>query len=141
MLFLNDKTVPLSTDCSIDIEASYTESATKDNGIYSEQDLEKISYTISNTALMCETPAATDLAYKSLLQKMVAETPVEFAVCVPSNWDKNGIPAAGWQKADSGVIVAGSAKINKLSLSGGMSGDAQIQCSLVGDGALSFEAA
>lgn len=93
MVFIDGKTTALSTSCSLSLNASTSEAASKDDGIWENSVVTKLSWEIRVEALVGETKTS----YKELKAAMKARKPVDIVYGKPANSNENGIPEEGWE--------------------------------------------
>lgn len=137
MMFLDDEVICLSTGCDLTISANYTETATKDDGIWNGRELSGISYSGSNDSLMAENANDTALAHDMLFEKMIAGASVVIMFGIPSNQNDEGVPDGGWT-APTTKYYKGSVKITSIAFSAPVDGDMTLNVSFDSDGSLSY---
>lgn len=94
MVFVNDKAVALSTSCSVTKNASTSEAASKDDGMWENSVVTKLGWEMKVDAFVGENEGsydAMDAAWK-------ARKPVTVVYGKVSNPSENGVPDGGWIK-------------------------------------------
>lgn len=109
MVFIDGKTTALSTSCSLSLNASTSEAASKDDGVWENSIVTKLSWEIRVEALVGETKTS----YKELKTAMKTRKPVEIIYGKPANQNENGIPEGGWE-APTTEYEKGKALITSL---------------------------
>ncbi len=145
MLFLQTdseaEVVALSTSCSLSVQASYSSTATKDDGVWDDKELDNIAFSGSNESLVAMDPGASDLVHSALFEALVSgkSVPMQFGVPANSAQGTNGVPEGGWT-APTEKYYKGNVKITSLEISAPVQGAATFTVSFEGAGALSHVA-
>lgn len=92
MVFIDNEPIALSTSCSLSLTASTSEAASKDDGLWENSTITKLSWGIKVDALVGESKNS----YNKLKSAMKAKKPVDVVYGVPNNLDENGVPEDGW---------------------------------------------
>jgi hypothetical protein len=134
MLWIDSKTIALSTGCDIQIQANYTDSATKDSGVWNNKELDTVSYSGTCDSLMSpdEKDATLQLIHSALINHVIAgdELPVSFGI--PTNASTEGIPdATDWTAPTAGVYT-GKCKIISVDIGAPVNGNATLKVSWEG---------
>lgn len=130
--------IAYATSHTLDIQATATETSSKDSGKWAENQITKYNWTGTSENL-CSGVAATD-AYGLLFKKMTSGEPVDIHSTVAEDADSNGVPAGGWvPKAGQGL--KGKALITGLTLNAPNDGNATMTVSLTGTGKLFLDEA
>lgn len=129
MLFKGGKALGVATACKLTINANVLETSSKDSGKWVSKQAAKLSWTASSDNLY------TVDDYKSLVDAMIARTPVELQFSTVSNSDsENGVPSGGWSPASDGY--KGSAIITSIDMNAADNENATYTVSFEGVGAL-----
>lgn len=129
MLFKSGKALAVATACKLTINANVLETSSKDSGKWVSKQAAKLSWTASSDNLY------TIEDYKSLVDAMIARTPVELQFSTVSNSDSDGgVPTEGWTAAKDGY--KGSAIITSIDMNAADNENATYTVSFEGVGAL-----
>lgn len=129
MLFKGGKALAVATACKLTISANVLETSSKDSGKWVSKQAAKLSWTASSDNLY------TVDDYKSLVDAMIARTPVELQFSTVSNSDSDsGVPSGGWSPASDGY--KGSAIITSIDMNAADNENATYTVSFEGVGAL-----
>ncbi len=136
MLFISGKAVALATSSKFSLKSKIEETATKDDGQYSDKEQTGIDWNVSSEALYGAdaSTGATDMAFKELRTAMLAGTKVEVVFGTPANIADTGVPTAGWTAPTSGL--KGNALIESIDITADKGSKAKMSISLQGCGAL-----
>ena len=143
MLFLqtdtNAEVVALSTSCSLSVQASYSSTATKDDGVWDDKELDNITFSGSNEALVAMEPGESDLVHAALFEALVSgkSVPMQFGMPANASTGNDGVPTGGWQ-APTTNYYKGEVKITSLEVSAPVQGAATFTVSFEGAGALTY---
>lgn len=94
MVFVDDDAVALSTGCSVTKSAATSEAASKDDGMWENSVVTKLSWEIKVDAFV----GATKDGYKKLNAAWKARKQVRVVYGKPTNANENGVPEDGWTK-------------------------------------------
>ena len=128
MLFKGGKALAVATACKLTINANVLETSSKDSGKWVSKQAAKLSWTASSDNLY------TIEDYKSLVDAMIARTPVELQFSTVSNSDSDGVPTDGLTAAKDGY--KGSAIITSIDMNAADNENATYTVSFEGVGAL-----
>ena len=143
MMFLQTESkgevVALSTSCSLNVAATYSSTATKDDGVWDDKELDNITFSGSNEALMALDPNDDALVHSALFDALVSgkSVPVQFGVPANKAQGVNGVPEGGWT-APTSKYYKGNVKITGLDFSAPVSGAMTFTVSFEGAGALEY---
>ena len=137
MVFISNGTslipVALSTNCTISLNTETSDSKTKDDGVWSAQEISGLTWAISNESLHTVDTRTIDWTFDALFAKYTAAEPVNICFGVPSNDTTEGLPEAGWTSPGT---YTGKALITSLELSGSVGDNATVTVSMTGVGEL-----
>ena len=134
MLFLGGKATALATNHKLSLKADTTDAASKDDGIWDESIVTKMSWEASTEALYSADKNVN--SYESLFDLMIKGDPVDVVCGVPAN-AANELPEDGWQvPGGEQVHYKGKAIITSLECDAANGSNAKMSVSLKGVGAL-----
>lgn len=135
MVFVGDEAIALSTSHKMSVKADVTDTASKDDGIWDDGIVTKMSWEASTESLVSFDENAC--SYDKLFGMMLAGEPVEIVSGIPSN-KANEMPENGWQKpgADQ-VYYGGKALIISLDWTAANGDNTKMTVSFKGVGPLS----
>lgn len=110
MVFVNTKATALATSHRLSLNAETSDSASKDDGMWDEAIVTKMSWEASTEALVAAEEGAE--SYDVLYDLMMANEPVDLVMGVPTNITNDGVPEAGWIAPTKGYT--GKALITSL---------------------------
>lgn len=110
MVFVNTKATALATSHRLSLNAETSDSASKDDGMWDEAIVTKMSWEASTEALVAAEEGAE--SYDVLYDLMMANEPVDLVMGVPTNITNDGVPEAGWTAPAKGYT--GKALITSL---------------------------
>ena len=110
MVFVNTKATALATSHRLSLNAETSDSASKDDGMWDEAIVTKMSWEASTEALVAAEEGAE--SYDVLYDLMKANEPVDLVMGVPTNITNDGVPEAGWTAPTKGY--KGKALITSL---------------------------
>jgi hypothetical protein len=110
MVFVNTKATALATSHRLSLNAETSDSASKDDGMWDEAIVTKMSWEASTEALVAAEEGAE--SYDVLYDLMMANEPVDLVMGVPTNITNDGVPEAGWTAPTKGYT--GKALITSL---------------------------
>lgn len=134
MVFLDSKALALATSCKLTVKADMQDVATKDSGMWNEQELSKLSFEGSSDALFAN-DKDIDHVHLTLMKAMIAGTSLEITFGVVSNPSTAGVPEGGWLAPVAGCYK-GSVKITNIDFNGANGDKATMSISFVGSGEL-----
>lgn len=111
MVFVNNKATALATSHKLTLNAETSDAASKDEGMWDESIVSKMSWEASTEALV-SADANVD-SYDALYDLFVAGEAVTLVCGVPLNLSNDGVPEGGWA-APSTNYYTGSALITNL---------------------------
>nr|DAJ47758.1 MAG TPA: PORTAL PROTEIN, 15 PROTEIN, HEAD PROTEIN, TAILED BACTERIOPHAGE, SIPHOVIRIDAE.6A [Caudoviricetes sp.] len=134
MVFVADKATALATSHKLSVKADTSDAASKDDGIWDESSVTKMSWEASTEALVSFDKDAS--SYNDLLKMMLAGEPVDLISGIPANAG-NEMPVGGWTKpgADQ-MYYGGKAIITSLDWTAAKGDNAKMTVSFKGVGAL-----
>ena len=110
MIFVNNNATALSTSHRLTLSGEATDSASKDDGMWDESIITKMSWEASTEALVSAEEGAD--SYDTLFDLMLAAQPVTLILGSPSNKSNDGLPEDGWKVPTKGYT--GKAIITSL---------------------------
>lgn len=118
MVFVGGKSIAMSTNHTLSISASTTETSSKDSGgFWQTSEVGILSWTVSSENILCSDPAGE--GYDALFKLMIAREPVELVIAVEGDSENfadgklGEVNTAGWKpKANDGYT--GKAIITSL---------------------------
>lgn len=133
MIFVNGKATALSTSHKLTITAETSDSASKDDGMWDEVIVSKMSWEASTEALVAA-EAGVD-SYDTMLDIMLSKEPIDLVMGIPANLSNNGLPEVGWS-APTGLHYKGKAIITSLDRTDSKGSNSTFSASFKGVGAL-----
>lgn len=133
MIFVGGKATALATSHKLTINAETSDSASKDDGMWDEVVVSKMSWEASTEALVAAEVGVD--SYDAMLDLMLAKEPVDLVMGVPSNLSNDGVPEAGWS-VPTGVHYKGKAIITSLDRTDSKGSNATFSASFKGIGKL-----
>lgn len=133
MIFVDGKATALATSHKLTINAETSDSASKDDGMWDEVIVSKMSWEASTEALVAAD--ATADSYDTMLDLMLANEPVDLVMGIPTNITNDGLPEAGWT-APTGKYYNGKAIITTLDRTDSKGSNATFSASFKGVGKL-----
>jgi predicted secreted protein len=141
MLWVGGKTVALATTLSVDVTAETTDTDNKDEGIWGDIEVSKMSWSVEHGSM--HAPSATDdvqHTYCTLYDLMIAGEGVNITVGMPANWNSAGLDEleTDWTAPTDCQygLFTGSALITDCKLQADNGSTGTVSISLKGKGAL-----
>ena len=132
MIFVGGKATALATSHKLTVNAETSDSASKDDGMWDEAIVSKMSWDASTEALV--SADGTD-SYDTLFDLYLAKQPVELVMGTPANLSNDGVPEAGWS-VPTGTYYKGKALITSLDRTDAKGSNATFSASFKGVGKL-----
>lgn len=110
MVFVNTKATALATSHRLSLNAETSDSASKDDGMWDEAIITKLSWEASTEALVSAEEGVD--SYDTLFDLMLACEQVDIVLGIPTNITNDGVPEAGWTAPTKGYT--GKALITSL---------------------------
>lgn len=110
MAFVNTKATALATSHRLSLNAETSDSASKDDGMWDEAIITKLSWEASTEALVSAEEGVD--SYDTMFDLMLACEPVDIVLGIPTNITNDGVPEAGWTAPTKGY--KGKALITSL---------------------------
>lgn len=132
MTFVGGKATALATSHKLTVNAETSDSASKDDGMWDEAIVSKMSWEASTEALV--SADGTD-SYDTLFDLYLAKEPVDLIMGIPANINKDGVPEGGWS-VPTGNYYKGKALITKLERTDSNGSNATFSASFKGVGKL-----
>lgn len=137
MVFVNDEATALATSHKLTLNAETSDAASKDDGMWDESIVTKMSWEASTEALVS---ADADVnSYDTLYDLFIAGQPVTLICGIPGNLTNDGVPTEGWQ-APSTKYYTGQALITSLDRSDAKGSNSSMTVSFKGVGKLEKKA-
>lgn len=137
MVFVNDKATALATSHKLTLNAETSDAASKDDGMWDESIVTKMSWEASTEALV--SADANVNSYDTLYDLFIAGQPVTLICGIPGNLTNDGVPTEGWQ-APSTKYYTGQALITSLDRSDAKGSNSSMTVSFKGVGKLEKKA-
>ena len=132
MIFVGGKATALATSHKLTVNAETSDSASKDDGMWDEAIVSKMSWDASTEALV--SADGTD-SYDTLFDLYLAKEPVDLIMGTPANINKDGVPEGGWS-VPTGNYYKGKALITNLERTDSNGSNATFSASFKGVGKL-----
>lgn len=132
MIFVGGKATALATSHKLTVNAETSDSASKDDGMWDEAIVSKMSWDASTEALV--SAEGTD-SYDTLFDLYLAKEPVDLIMGTPENINKDGVPEGGWS-VPTGNYYKGKALITNLERTDSNGSNATFSASFKGVGKL-----
>lgn len=115
MIWIGEKVVALSTNCTIQYNTNMVDGATKDDGDMDNQEPGTLGWTVTNDFLLTGDARSSDLDFDALVDLWLAKGTVDVTIGKPTNWNAQGLEAAAaaWAKPTTG-IKTGKAYITSM---------------------------
>lgn len=137
MVFVNDEATALATSHKLTLNAETSDAASKDDGMWDESIVTKMSWEASTEALV--SADANVNSYDTLYDLFIAGQPVTLICGIPGNLTNDGVPTEGWQ-APSTKYYTGQALITSLDRSDAKGSNSSMTVSFKGVGKLEKKA-
>lgn len=137
MVFVNDEATALATSHKLTLNAETSDAASKDDGMWDESIVTKMSWEASTEALV--SADANVNSYDTLYDLFIAGQPVKLICGIPGNLTNDGVPTEGWQ-APSTKYYTGQALITSLDRSDAKGSNSSMTVSFKGVGKLEKKA-
>lgn len=137
MVFVNDEATALATSHKLTLNAETSDAASKDDGMWDESIVTKMSWEASTEALV--SADANVNSYDTLYDLFIAGQPVTLICGIPGNLTNDGVPKEGWQ-APSTKYYTGQALITSLDRSDAKGSNSSMTVSFKGVGKLEKKA-
>ena len=137
MVFVNDEATALATSHKLTLNAETSDAASKDDGMWDESIVTKMSWEASTEALVSADASVN--SYDTLYDLFIAGQPVTLICGIPGNLTNDGVPTEGWQ-APSTKYYTGQALITSLDRSDAKGSNSSMTVSFKGVGKLEKKA-
>lgn len=137
MVFVNDEATALATSHKLTLNAETSDAASKDDGMWDESIVTKMSWEASTEALVSADAGVN--SYDTLYDLFIAGQPVTLICGIPGNLTNDGVPTGGWQ-APSTKYYTGQALITSLDRSDAKGSNSSMTVSFKGVGKLEKKA-
>lgn len=138
MIFVDGKATALATSHKLTLNAETSDSASKDDGMWDESIVTKMSWEASTEALV--SADASVESFDALYDMFVAGEEVTLICGIPTNLSNDGVPEAGWT-APSTKYYTGKALITSLDRSDAKGSNSTMTASFKGVGKLEKKSA
>lgn len=138
MIFVDGKATALATSHKLTLNAETSDSASKDDGMWDESIVTKMSWEASTEALV--SADASVESFDALYDMFVAGQEVTLICGIPTNLSNDGVPEAGWT-APSTKYYSGKALITSLDRSDAKGSNSTMTASFKGVGKLEKKSA
>ena len=115
MIFMGGKATALSTSHKLTLSAETSDAASKDDGMWDESVVTKMSWEASTEALVSADPEVE--SFDTMYDKFIAGEPVDVVLGIPANLSNDGVPEQGWSSPatkQSQIYYSGKALITTL---------------------------
>lgn len=133
MIFMNGKATALATSHKLTLNAETGDSASKDDGMWDEAIITKMSWEASTEALVSADENVE--SFDALYDAFIAGEPVTLIMGIPTNLTNDGVPEAGWT-APTTKYYTGSALITSLDRTDAKGSNSTMTASFKGVGKL-----
>lgn len=133
MIFVDGKATALATSHKLTLNAETSDSASKDDGMWDESIITKMSWEASTEALV--SADASVESFDALYDMFIAGQEVTLICGIPTNPSNDGVPEAGWT-APSTKYYSGKALITSLDRSDAKGSNSTMTASFKGVGKL-----
>lgn len=133
MIFVGGKATALATSHKLTLSAETSDAASKDDGMWDESVITKMSWEASTEALVS---ADADVeSFDALFDMFIAGEPVTLVCGIPTNLTSDGVPTGGWT-APTKNLYTGQALITSLDRSDAKGSNSSFTASFKGVGKL-----
>lgn len=94
MVFVEGKATALATSHKLTLSAETGDAASKDDGMWDEAIITKMSWEASTAALVSSDEDVE--SFDAMYDKFIAGEPVTLVMGIPANLTNDGVPEAGW---------------------------------------------
>ena len=94
MVFQGGKATALATSHKLSLTADTSDAASKDDGMWDEATVTKMSWEATTEALVSS--ESKDNNFEGLFDAFIAGVPVDIVLGVPTNITNDGVPEEGW---------------------------------------------
>ena len=133
MVFVNEKATALATSHKLTLNAETSDAASKDDGMWDESIVTKMSWEASTEALVSADENVE--SYDALYDMFIAGQPVTLICGIPTNITNDGVPSDGWTKPST-KYYTGQALITSLDRSDAQGSNSTMSVSFKGVGKL-----
>lgn len=136
MVFVAGKATALATSHKLSLNADTSDAASKDDGMWDESTVTKMSWEASTEALVSAEAKSNN--FEVLFDAFIAGEPVDIIAGIPANISNDGVPEGGWT-APSGTTVRnykGKAIITSLERTDAKGDSAKLSAQFKGVGKL-----
>lgn len=137
MIFVNGKATALATSHKLTISAETSDAASKDDGMWDEAVVSKMSWEASTEALVAADEGAE--SFDAVFDLMLKKEPVTLVMGVAGNITNDGLPEGGWS-APTKNYYTGQAIITSLDRTDSKGSNASFSASFRGVGKLEKKA-
>ena len=137
MIFIGGKATALSTSHKLTLNAETSDAASKDDGMWDESVITKMSWEASTEALISADPDVE--SFDTMYDAFIAGEPVDIISGIPANLSNDGVPEAGWSSPATKVgqaYYSGKALITSLDRTDAKGSNSTMTVSLKGQGKL-----
>ena len=133
MIFVNGKATALATSHKLTISAETSDAASKDDGMWDEAVVSKMSWEASTEALVSADAGAE--SFDAVFELMLQKEPVTLVMGVAGNITNDGLPEGGWTVPTTNYYT-GQAIITSLDRTDSKGSNASFSASFRGVGKL-----
>lgn len=137
MIFIGGKATALSTSHKLTLNAETSDAASKDDGMWDESVITKMSWEASTEALISADPDVE--SFDTMYDAFIAGEPVDIISGIPANLSNDGVPEAGWSSPATKAgqaYYSGKALITSLDRTDAKGSNSTMTVSLKGQGKL-----
>lgn len=133
MIFVDGKATALATSHKLTLNAETSDAASKDDGMWDESVITKMSWEASTEALVSADAGVE--SFDALFDMFIAGEPVTLVCGIPTNLTNDGVPEGGWT-APTKNLYTGNALITSLDRSDAKGSNSSFTASFKGVGKL-----
>lgn len=137
MVFVNNEATALATSHKLTLNAETSDAASKDDGMWDESIVTKMSWEASTEALVSADVNVN--SYDTLYDLFIAGQPVTLICGIPGNLTNDGVPTEGWQ-APSTKYYTGQTLITSIDRNDAKGSNSSMTVSFKGVGKLEKKA-
>lgn len=140
MVFVGGKATALATSHKLTLTAETGDAASKDDGMWDETIITKLSFEVTTDALIAADGVTNADSYEAMFDAMIASKAVDVVCGIPANLTNDGVPDAGWT-VPTGVHYTGKALITSLERTDAKGSNSTMTVTMRGQGKLTKVAA
>ena len=136
MVFVAGKATALATSHKLSMNADTSDAASKDDGMWDESTVTKMSWEASTEALVSADAKSNN--FEVLFDAFIAGEPVDIIAGIPANISNDGVPEGGWTAPSDATVTnyKGKAIITSLERTDAKGDSAKLSAQFKGVGKL-----